>query len=225
MDFTTALPIYTQWTACLLCVTRRWFGKLLVQCLCLALLRSQGEVVLVNVFSLFPRPNRSNPRCGFFVWDLPVYVNLICYQVASPASLWISDIIRSTFLTIRNMPQSKSNLHSNLPSVPWNANIVFIWILASCACLRQTTHALTKQLTGSLAPTMGTPCTSSSLMKHHSTPGSFLQNLKTLPLILYMLSCCCIATLMVGAFSRIKAVNWLLVLFFTTSSWRISGTL
>jgi hypothetical protein len=172
--FTTALPMYRRWTACLLRVTHQRFGGLLVQCLCLALLRSQGEVVLVNVFSLFPRPNRLNPRCGFFVWDLPVYINLICYQVASPASLQISDIIHSTFLTIRNMPQSKSNLHSNLPSVPWNANVVFRWILASCAHLRQTTYALIRRLTGSLAPTMGTPRTSSSLIKRHGTPGSFL---------------------------------------------------
>ncbi len=174
MGFTTALPMYTRWTACLLCVTCRWFGELLVQCLRLALLRSQGEFVLMNVFSLFPRPNRLNLRCDFFVWDLPVYINSICYQVASLASLRISDIICSTFLTIRNMPQSKSNLHSNLPSVPWNANVIFIWILASCAHLHQTTHALIRRLTGSLAPTMGTPRTSSSLMKRHGTPGSFL---------------------------------------------------
>ncbi len=166
--------MYKQWTATLLCITRQRFGELLVQCLCLALLGSQGKVILMNIFFLFPRPNRSNPRNGFFVWDLPVYVNSICYQVASLASLQISDIIRSTFLTIRNMHQSKSDLHSNLPSVPLNANVVFIWILASCARLPQTTHALIRQLIGSLPSTMGTPCTSLSWMKHPGTPGSFL---------------------------------------------------
>ena len=75
LRYTTALQMYMQLTPCWLCVTRRLFNRLLVPSPCRAFPRSPGKLAPMNGSSLSPRQNRSNPRCGFYVWALLVFVN------------------------------------------------------------------------------------------------------------------------------------------------------
>jgi hypothetical protein len=118
-----------------------------------------------------------------------VFINLICYQVMSPASLRPSNIIHSTTSTTMNKPRSKSSPHNSLLFILLSANGDFSWTLVSCVHLRPTTHILINQLIRLSAPMMGTLHTSLSSMRHPGMLGSSSHNLKTLLLTLLVCGC------------------------------------
>jgi len=181
-------------TPCRLLVFLQQFGAWPVPLLS----RSPGKAGLTNASFLLPKQNRLSLKCGFFVSGLPAFANWICCPVASLVYLLTSNTIRSTTSTIRNTRRSRNVLHSLRQSVPRTVNAVSIWILDSCEPLPRIMLALISLRIGSSVLMMGTRRIFLSLLRHPGWLGFSSQSLRTLPLILFVLSYLCMAIRMAG---------------------------